>query len=93
MKDVAHRDDIGSRKRLGEEIAGGDADAVAKTGCGDRLLGDRGDDRQIVGDAAEMWVAAGEGQTQLTSRTAYVAYSLLAREIEMFGGHLARLRR
>ena len=30
VKDVAHRDDIGSRKRLGEEIAGGHANAVAK---------------------------------------------------------------
>ena len=37
-------------------------------------------------------MAAGEGQTQLTGRAAYIAHGPVAREIELLGEHLAGLR-
>ena len=54
VQNHAHRDDVGLRQRVFEEITGRGADAILQSGGGDVFVRDRLDWRQIEADALEM---------------------------------------
>ena len=57
---MAHDEDVGIGQRVGEEVAGLEAEAVTEPEGGDVLLEDRTDDRQVEAAAAEMAVRQGD---------------------------------
>ena len=60
MQDVAHHQHVGLGQRVGEEVAGGEAQAVAEPEAGDVLVEDRLDGRQVEAAAGEVRVGQRE---------------------------------
>ena len=88
VEDHPHRDEIGLRQRIDEEVARGGRDAIAQAGGGDALRRDGLDDRQVERRALEMRVPSGDLDAEEPGCAAHVAQRPEWREVELLGERL-----